>query len=129
MAHEGGLNAEAGLAGGGVGTFILVLADRLPADYGLLKTLLIYSSPALSVALAAAWLVVAAALRRRRRRSEMESLIAEARAMRAVVCADPNASDEHKQRVCENVEEFEAIGMDLLRDEAEILRTQLKAIR
>ena len=59
----------------------------------------------------------------------MEGLIAEARAMRAEVCADPNASDEHQRWVCENVEEFEAIGMDLLRDEAEILRAQLKAIR
>lgn len=127
--EENKLNTKASVAGGGAGTFLLAIADRLPADWGLAKSALIYASPAVSVGFVAAWVLIAAYLRRHKRRSDMKALLTEARQMRDAVCNDPNSSDEHKQRARKNVEEFEELGMELLKDEAEAVRAQLKAIR
>lgn len=130
MAHiEHRLNTKASVAGGGAGTFLLALADRIPAAYPLLKSTMIYISPAASVALAAIWVIAAAWLRRRKRRSDMNAIIAEAREMCVTVCNDPAASVEHKEKARKNLEEFEALSMELLKDEAEVVRAQLRVIR
>lgn len=131
MGHIAGhrLNTKASVAGGGGGTFLLALADRLPSEYALIKSTLIYISPAAGVALAALWVILAAWLRKRKRRTDMRALIDEARHMCESVCANPNSSGEHKAKSRKNLEEFEELGMELLKDEAEVVRAQLKAIR
>jgi hypothetical protein len=107
----------------------------LPTDWVVTKSVLMYVSPAVSVRFVAAWVLIAAYLRRHKRGSGMKALLSEARQMRDAVCNDTNSSDDHKQRARKNVEEFEEceeleeLGMELLKDEAEAVRAQLKAIR
>lgn len=123
------LSAEAGLAGGGAGTVLLAIADRLPPDWGMVKGVLLYASPAASVALAALWVFAAAWVRAWKRRRDVQALIDEARQMRDRVLQDANASAQHKQKAKKNFEQFEALGIDLLKDEMTLVRAQLKAIR
>lgn len=123
------LNTKASVAGGGGGTVLLALSDRLPADWVLVKALLVYSSPAVAVGMAACWVMVAAFIRRRKRRSDMTAIVKEAREMCRDVCNDNESSPEHKLAARKQVEEFELLAMELLKDEADVVRAQIKSIR
>jgi hypothetical protein len=123
------LNTKASVAGGGGGTFLLTLADRIPAEYGLVKATLIYSSPAMAVGMAAMWVIFASFIRKRKRRADMGAILKEARDMCRQVCSDPDSSPDHKAKARKHVEDFETLNMEFLKDEADVVRAQLAKIR
>ncbi len=123
------LNTKASVAGGGLGTFILAAADRLPAGYELLKSFLVYSSPAIAVGAAAGWVLIAGFIRRQKRRYDMRAILKEATNKRDGLQSDPHASAAVKAAAQKHVDDLHELDMALMKDEADVVRAQLRAIR
>lgn len=113
------LNTKATVAGGGAGTLLVVLANRIATSEPTLATLLMYAAPGFSVGAAALWVVLAHYAGSVRNRWVTDRALKRAREMRDKVCADPEATDPHKAHVRAAVEKFEKLSMAMIADEFE----------
>jgi hypothetical protein len=120
------LNTKATVAGGGVGTLLVVLAGQLAPNNQSLATILTYAAPAVSVGAAAAWVFGAAWAAQWRRRLVIDGALKRAIAFRDRVCSDPGASAEHKSAVREKVEHFERLAIAVIQTEFDSVDAKLE---
>jgi hypothetical protein len=118
----------AGAAGGGLGTVIATMADRLPptSDY---KSLLTVAAPLAAVAIS--WLCLfvkavyidpyAEAVKNKNADATMEKMLADAREHLTRVEADQSSSTEHRARVRKMVEELEKARLDKITERMEVV--------
>ena len=111
------LNTKATVAGGGVGTLLIVLAGQLAPDNASLATFLTYIAPAVSVGSAAIWVFGSAAAAQWRRRKIVDGALQRATLFRERVCSDPSASEAHKAEVRNKVEHFERLAIAVIQTE------------
>lgn len=128
MSDGGGkeLNTKATLAGGGVGTLLIVVANQMPPAQDTLKAALIYFAPAVSVVGTAVWVFAASWVFNWRRRYVSDSALKRARDFRDRVCGDASASEEHKSAVRAKVEHFEKLTIALIENEFDSIEAKVR---
>lgn len=120
------LNTKATVAGGGVGTLLVVLAGQLAPDNASLSTFLTYIAPAVSVGSAAVWVFGSAAAAQWRRRKVIDGALERATRFRERVCSDPSASETHKAEVRNTVEHFERLAIAVIQTEFDSVNATLE---
>ena len=118
--------AVSSFAGATGGTGLVGLANLITDPSW--RAILLYVSPAATVGISIAWLYTSSIMRNKYRRSQMNKMLAEARAIRDRVLSDGASSDDHKKNVQENVEKLEHLAMQLINDETESVRASLTSI-
>ena len=120
------LNTKATVAGGGVGTLLVVLAGQLAPANVSLATLLTYIAPAVSVGSAALWVFGADWAAKWRRRKVVDAALKRATQFRERVCNDPSASESHKADVRNKVEHFEKLAIAVIQTEFDSVNATLE---
>jgi len=114
-----------GIAGASGGTGLLVLAGLIPDEYHALRIFATYASPAATVAISAIWLWASRYLDAWSRRLGIDEALHASRSLRDEIMRDAHSSLEHKKRAQENVEKLERLAMDVINDDAQLVRTNL----
>jgi len=120
------LNTKATVAGGGVGTLLVAVANQLAPNNQALATVLIYAAPMVSVAGAAGWVLLAGLAAQWRSRFITDRALKRARNMRDKICSDTGATEGHKNHARATVEHFERLAMAMLKAEFETVDAKLQ---
>lgn len=117
---------QGGVAGASTGTTLLVLVNLLP-EGSLIKPVLTYLSPAITVVTGLTWAYAISTLKNwlddRRLKAESEK----AKELIRRIESDPRVSEEHKKAIRQKSEELDLILIEIHTDRIETIRTIDKA--
>ena len=119
--HTNRQNVNAGVAGAGGGTLILLLAKNIPDTYAI-KSWLVILSPSLSVVFA--W--VFKKINSYYRRQIAEVLKTRLRGMIEVALTDPSLTDEDRNKLKEQLKELALADIELLSERIRSINSAIK---
>jgi hypothetical protein len=105
-----GSRTDAGAAGVGGGTLLVVLANSLP-ESSKIKPWLLLAAPSVSLGLSATWLWCRIRLSNYLRDREVAAVITKTRATLAAAIANPDVSDEHRADLRRQLEELDRVAV------------------
>jgi len=119
---------SAGAAGGGIGTLVATAANALP-EGSFWKSVLIVSSPLLTVGISGLWLFVKAVyvdpyINEKKQKAAdraMDRIISDARRNTENAFNDPNATLEHKKDMQSMVEKLEKLRLQKITDRMQVI--------
>jgi hypothetical protein len=114
----------AGFTGASVATGVIALANMLPVEYATLKTLLIYTSPALTIVVRFIYIISASWASK----TILDRTVKKVRMCRDRTFADPNSSDKHREFIQNNLEKLEGLQVEMISADAERVRAVFKEI-
>jgi hypothetical protein len=104
---------------------LLVIANRLPTDYELVKAVLIYVAPAATISAAGIWAIAGGEFNQWRTRRELAELVRRCKVTRDAVYADPHSSQALKDDAQKKYEDCHRLVMQAHEADADHIKTRV----